>query len=65
MRHSAAVETIKTLMTDGNDTTKQVPPDNIEFYTGRDNIESPEQLDEWLGQNPDDEGDEEFYGGSS
>lgn len=64
MRHSVAVETIKALMKDGNQATQQVLPDSIEFYTGEEDITSPSKLDEWLKENPDDEGDEEFYGGS-
>jgi len=27
-------------------------------------LNTPEKLDEWLKENPDDEDDEEFYGGS-
>ncbi len=65
MRHSVAVETIKELMVSGSDATKSVLPDNIEFYTGEEEITTAEQLDEWLKENPDDEDDEEFYGGSS
>lgn len=64
MPHSIAVETIKRLMVEGNAATQQVLPDNIEFYTGEENMNTPEKLDEWLKQNPDDEGDDEFYGGS-
>ena len=64
MRHSVAVETIKELMVSGNEAAKSVLPDNIEFYTGEEGIKTPEQLDEWLEKNPDDEGDDEFYGPS-
>ena len=39
-------------------------PENVESYTGEENLDSPEKLDEWLDQNPDDEDDEEFYGGT-
>ena len=64
MRHSVAVATIKELMVSGNAATKSVLPDNIEFYTGEEGITTPKQLDEWLKKNPDEEGDDEFYGGS-
>ena len=64
MRHSVAVETIKRLMVEGNNATRSVLPDNIEFYTGEEGIDSAEKLDDWLKSNPDDEDDEEFYGGS-
>ena len=63
MRHSVAVATIKELMSLGNDATKQALPDNVEFVTGEENIDTPEKLDKWLAENPDDEDDEEFYGG--
>ena len=62
MRHSVAVDTIKEMMVSGSEATKSVLPDNIEFYTGEEGIDSPEKLDEWLVENPDDEDDDEFYG---
>ena len=64
MRHSVGVETIKTLMAEGNAASKQVLADNVEFFTGEEGMDSPEKLDEWLKENPDDEDDEEFYGGT-
>ena len=64
MRHSVAVATLKELMVSGNAATKSVLPDNIEFYTGEEGVTTPEQLDEWLKKTPDEEGDDEFYGGS-
>ena len=64
MRHSVAVETIKTLMVDGNAATKQALPDNIETVTGEEGMNTPEKLDEWLKENPDGEDDEDFYGGT-
>ena len=64
MRHSVAIETIKRLMIEGNAATKQVLPENVEFFTGEENMNTFEKLDEWLKENPDDEDDEEFYGGS-
>jgi hypothetical protein len=63
MRHSVAVSTIKTLMGIQNEALRSVLPDNIEFYTGEDNMNSAGALDRWLAENPDDEMDEEFYGG--
>ena len=65
MRHSVAVDTIKQLMASGGAATQTVLPDNIEFYTGEEGMNTPEKLDQWLKDNPDDEWDEEFYGGSS
>ena len=63
MRHSVAVETIKVLMVDGTEATKQALPENVEFYTGEEGMDSAEKLDKWLEENPDDEDDEDFYGG--
>jgi hypothetical protein len=63
MRHSVAVKTIKEIWTDGTDAAKRMLPDNIELYTGEEGIDTPEKLDKWLEENPDDEDDEDFYGG--
>ena len=65
MRHSVAVATLKELMVSGNAATKSALPDNIAFYIGEENITTPEQLDQWLKENPDDEDDEAFYGGTT
>lgn len=65
MRHSVAVDTIKQLMKVGTEATLSVLPANIEFYTCEEGLDSAAKLDKWLEENPDDEGDEEFYGGSN
>ena len=62
MRHSVAAETMKTIMQVGTEATKEVLPANIEFVTCEEGITTPEQIDKWLEENPDDEGDDEFYG---
>ena len=64
MRHSIAIETIKQLMAEGGAATQSVLPENVENYTGEEGMNTPEKLDKWLEENPDDEDDEEFYGGS-
>ena len=64
MRPSVAVETMKELIASGNAATKSVLQDAIDFYTGEENIKTPDQLDEWLKENPDDPDAEELYGGS-
>jgi len=64
MRHSVAIETIKQLMVEGGAATKSILTEAIEFYTGEEGLDTPEKLDKWLKENPDDEDDEEFYGGS-
>ena len=62
MRHSVAVDTFKRMMAEGNATAQLVLPDNIEFYTSEESLDTPEKLAEWLEKNPDDEGDDDFYG---
>lgn len=61
MRHSVAIATMKQLMETGTPATKAVLQENIDLYTGEEDLTTPEQLDEWLRENPDDEDDEEFY----
>lgn len=55
--HELGVATIKDIMENGTEQAKTVLPDNIDFYTGEDNIRTPDQLDEWLAENPDDPDD--------
>lgn len=62
MRHSVAVETFIDIMNNGNQAAKAKLAESIEFYTGEDNLKTPEDLQKWLKENPDDEDDEEFYG---
>ena len=63
MRHSVAVSTIKTLMGIDSASLKSVLSENVAFYTGEEGMDTPEKLDAWLLENPDDEFDEELYGG--
>ena len=58
LSHSLAVDTIKTIMEVGTDETKQVLPGNIDFYTGEENLHTPEALDEWLEKHPDEHDDQ-------
>ena len=62
MRNSVAVDAIKQLLATGNSNVQQLLPDAIENFVGEEGIKTPEQLDEWLKQNPDDENDDDFYG---
>lgn len=63
MRNSVAAETVKQLWLNGNMTTQKLLLGAIESVTGEEGIDTPEKLDAWLVENPDDEEDEEFYGG--
>ena len=62
MRNSVAVDTYKNLFVNGSDEIKQRLVESMQDFTGEDDITTPEQLDAWLKENPDDEDDEEFYG---
>ena len=64
MRNSVAVQTIKRVMAEGNAQSKALLPECIEFVTGEEGLDTPEKLDKWLQENPDDEDDEETYGPS-
>ena len=64
MRHSVAIDTIKQIMEEGTAASKSVLSDNVEMYTGEENLDTPEKLDEWLENNPDEPDDDDFYGGS-
>ena len=62
MRNSVAVDTYKELFKNGSEAIKQRLVESMQDFTGDDDISTPEQLDSWLKENPDDEDDEEFYG---
>ncbi len=62
MRNSVAIDTIKQLLTTGNSNVQKLLPETIETFVGEEGVETPEQLDEWLKQNPDDEFDDDLYG---
>lgn len=63
LRHSVAVETVKDILKNGNETAKEKISAAIEDLTGSEEIKTAEQLDEWLRQNPDDPDDDFMYGG--
>ncbi len=65
MRHSVGVETIKQIWENGTPAAKSVLQDNVDFFTGEENINTPEMLDKWLAEHPDDPDADDFYGGSS
>ena len=61
MRNSVAVETYKELFKTGSEEIKKRLVESMQDFTGED-FTTPEQLDAWLRENPDDEDDDEFYG---
>ncbi len=58
MRNSVAVDTYKELFKIGSEAIKQRLVESMQDFTGQDDITTPEQLDSWLKENPDDEDDE-------
>ena len=62
MRNSVAVNTYKELFNTGSEAIRQRLIESMQDFTGEDDITTPEQLDAWLKENPDDEDDESFYG---
>ncbi len=64
MRNSVAVATYKEIFNTGSSAIKERLVESIQDFTGEDDITTPEQLDKWLAENPDDEDDEDFYGNS-
>ena len=65
MRHSVGVETIKQIWETGTPAAKSILQDNVDLFTGEENINTPELLDKWLAEHPDDPDADDFYGGSS
>ena len=62
MRNSVAIKTYLDLWENGSKPVKDKIIESIADFTGEEDITTPEQLKEWLEQNPDDEDDEDFYG---
>ena len=62
MRNSFAIKTYLDLWENGSKPVKDKIIESIADFTGEEDITTPEQLKEWLEQNPDDEDDEDFYG---
>ena len=65
MRHSVAIGTMNSVKESGSDMAKKKIDDVARFYTGEENITTPEQKNNWLAQNPDGAEDELFYGRQS
>lgn len=64
MRNSVKADTIISLMETGTDNVKATMKEELEFYTDMD-ITTVDGVRQWKADNPDDECDPEFYGGSS
>ena len=62
MRNSVAAPTLADICKFGTDEAKALMPETIEFVTGEDNIETIDDLQRWLDNNPDGPDDEDLYG---
>ena len=63
MRNSVMINTLIEIGESGTEAARDKLSENIPFLTGDFDIETVEQAKAWLEENPDDEFDEEFYGG--
>lgn len=63
MRHSVWVETVSAINETGTDAARSQLAERIHFYTGDYDIQSIEELPEWLEKNPDKPWDDGLYGG--
>lgn len=62
MRHSVGVKLLTDIWMNGTESAKGLLKEQIEFFTGEDNIASIEDLNKWLEENPDGPDDEDLYG---
>lgn len=64
MRNSVAVPTIVEICRTGTEEARDLMPETISFVTGTDEgeIVTVEDMEKWLGENPDGEDDEDLYG---
>lgn len=62
MRNSVMISTLVEIASSGTEVAKEKFAENLAFYTGDDAIETVEQAEQWLLDNPDGEDDDEFYG---
>ena len=61
-RNSVVADTFAFIVENGTDAAKEMVPDYTEMFTGEDGIKTAEDINNWKEANPDDPGDEEFYG---
>ena len=65
MRHSVGAGALVEICQDGTPEAKSLMPDTIEFFTGEDNLQTVEDVENWLAENPDGEDDDDLYGGDT
>ena len=64
MRNSVAVPVLVDICKNGTDEARELMPETISFVTGTDEgeIVTVDDIQKWLGENPDGEDDEDLYG---
>lgn len=65
MRHSVGAGLLVSICQEGTDAAKGLMPDAIEFFTGEDNLQTVEDVQDWLDENPDGPDDDDLYGGDT
>ena len=63
MRHSVGADALVQICLEGTEASQSLMPEAIEFFTGEDNLVTVEDVENWLQENPDDEYDDDLYGG--
>lgn len=63
MRHSVGASLLVEICLNGTETAKALMPEQIEFFTGEDNLVTVEDVEKWLENNPDGPDDDDLYGG--
>ena len=64
-RHSVGAGALVEICQEGTPEAKSLMPETIEFFTGEDNIQTVEDIEKWLAENPDGEDDDDLYGGDT
>ena len=65
MRHSVGAGALVEICQDGTPEAKSLMPETIEFFTGEDNLQTVEDVEKWLAENPDGADDDDLYGGDT
>lgn len=65
MRHSVGAGVLVEVCLEGTDAARSLMPETIEFFTGEDNLQTVEDVEKWLAENPDGEDDDDLYSGDT
>ena len=65
MRHSVGAGTLVEICLEGTPEAQSLMPEAIEFFTGEDSLQTVEDVERWLAENPDGPDDDDLYGGDS